>query len=264
MQTVILYVLVIAVVLLFLWLFIPWLNTRRQAAEVSDDDSLEIRTVPAFRFDGVDSGLATRIREAINAMGAVGDDAEELYQKALSALADDPDGVLDAIAKELEVVPDLRHLDRWALIQLLAELKALSSIPVLDDLLSREMPAEKSRDPHRRSTLRQETINLTTAVEAVTRIAADGDSAAVELLRKQATHKSLSVRRASIQGYLAYGGEQARDELLEALPKEDHYLLDVRQIDVREAPPVRAEPGPTRQRKAQEVADVPRVPPTLR
>lgn len=226
-------------------------------------DSLAVDTVPPFQFDGVDPDLASRIQEAVNAMGAVGDDAEQIYQRALGNLTDESERVVEAVARELAVMAEDTYLDRWALIQLLAELQDPASLPVLDDFLSRPMTAERFPNTHGRSTRRRETIVLATAIEAIRRIAGTGDETAVELLQKHATHEGLTVRRAAIQGYLEYGGDQARDRLVEALPKEDHYLLDIRRIDVREAPPVRAQPGPTRRRQAPTVPDAPRVEPKL-
>lgn len=253
------WILLAAVIIIALVLLVPWL---REKLRRSDDDSLEIPTVPPFRFQDVNASLATRIHEAVNAMGAVGDNAEEEYQSALEALRSDSVAVVDAIREELPRVPSSRHLDRWSLIQLLAELRGPGSLTVLADVLSKRMPAEESKNPHGRSTLRQETINLTTAVEAVTGIASEGSAPAIQLLLKHASHESLSVRRACIQGYLAHGGEKARETLLEALPQRDHAFLDIRQIDVTEAPPIHGA-GFTKPTKAADRGpiDVPRVPP---
>lgn len=224
------------------------------------DDALEIAVTPALRFDGVDPSLAGRIREAINAMGAVGDDAEAIYQAALERLRPDSAPVVAAIRAEFAALPVERHLDRWSLFQLLAELRDPSALPVLDDQLSKDLPPERSKNPHRRSTLRQETINLTTAIEAIARIAADGVAEAPPLLLKHATHPSLSVRRAAAQGFLEHGGEAARRTLIETLPQSDHPLLDIRRNDVREIKPL-VGAGVTRPGDPPTVADAPRVPP---
>jgi hypothetical protein len=70
----------------------------------------------------------------------------------------------------------------------------------------------------------------------LTRIAADGSEAALAALLRHAGHENFSIRRAAIQGYLAHGGEQARSVLLKALPERDHFILDIKRVDVRQVP----------------------------
>jgi hypothetical protein len=47
------------------------------------------------------------------------------------------------------------------------------------------------------------------------------------------------VRRACVQGYLTRFGEGAREKLLKVLPKEDHFLLDVRQTSIEKISPIK-------------------------
>ncbi|MCI0434124.1 MAG: hypothetical protein L0271_10890 [Gemmatimonadetes bacterium] len=258
------WILLGAVILITLYLLVSRLQQRppeQPDRDRDDGDGLTVATVPPFEFQGRDPSVAARILEAVNRMGGVGDDAEEKYQSLIHALRSDSADIVRAIGSELSAVPETRHLDRWSLIQLLAELRDPAALGVLDNLLSRDLPPELSRDPHSRSTLRQETINLTTAVEAIARIAADDNAQARELLLKHASHQSLSVRRACIQAYLAYGGGNARGKLLELLPKNDHWLLDVRRIDVRESPPLYGADFTRPSRAAVKPSDTPRVPP---
>lgn len=246
-------------------LLVPWLRGRFQQ---TGDDKLEIDIVPPFQFKRTDKRLADRILEAINRMGAVGNDAEEKYQKSLKELKPHATNVVEAIGEELKLVPTTQYLDRWSLIQLLADLQDPASLPLLDTILSSKMPTELYKDPHARSSLRQETINLTTAVEAITRIASEHNRQATELLLKHTAHESLSVRRASVQGYLLYGGGEAREKLLKHLPQQDHYLLDIRKMDIQDVPPIRVKASeiPSRPDKAisdrkKTATDVPVVPP---
>ena len=190
-----------------------------------------------FRFErSVDAELAGRITEAINRMGGAGEHAEACYQQALDGLARRAKEVTQALAEELDRIEESSYLDRWALVQLMAELKHESALDALDHLLSGRLPDERSSDPHSFSTAGEEVMIRTTAVEAATRIAAEGSERARELLLRHATHENFSVRRAAIQGYLAQGGEGAREVLLKHLPERDHFILGIQRVDVRQVP----------------------------
>lgn len=208
------------------------------APKIDPDDSLKIEVKPhPFSFKhNPDNPLNERIVKAINMMGGVGNDAEANYQAALDTLRKQSSEVVRIVAAEYKDLPEDQYLDRWSLIQLLAELKAPSSLPILDDILSSQLPPEQSKNPHSFSTVGEEIVIRTTAVEAVTRIAADKNKKALEVMLKHAQHKNFSVKRASIQGYLAYGGKDARKVLVKVLPKKDQSILDIRRMDVREVP----------------------------
>jgi hypothetical protein len=202
------------------------------------DDQLKVETVAhVFNFErSVDAELARRIVDAINLMGGVGEKAEACYQKALDGLARQSKEVVKALAEEYERLDARHYLDRWALIHLMAELKHETALDFLDRLLSSHIPEEKSADPHSFTTVGEELMIRTTAVDAVTRIAADANSRALEILLRHVRHENFSIKRAAIQGYLAHGGEQARATLLQVLPERDHHILDIKRTDVRQVP----------------------------
>lgn len=202
------------------------------------DDTLKVQTVAhLFNFDrSTDAELANRLVDAINLMGGVGERAEACYQGALDGLARRSKEAVQALAEEYERLPAAQYLDRWALVQLMAELKHEAAVDPLDRLLASRMPAEESADPHSFSTAGEEVMIRTTAVEAVTRIAADGSARALEVLLRHSASENFSVKRAAIQGYLAHGGEQARATLGKVLPERDHHILDIRRVDVRQVP----------------------------
>ncbi len=202
------------------------------------DDRLEVKIMASpFRFErSVDAELAGRITEAINRMGGAGENAEACYQQALDALARRAKEVTSAVAEELDRLEESNYLDRWALVQLLAEMKHESALEALDRVLASRIPEERSSDPHSFTSAGEEVMIRTSAVEAVTRIAADGSERARELLLRHAAHENFSVKRASIQGYLAHGGEGAREVLLKHLPERDHFILGIQRVDVRQVP----------------------------
>ena len=169
-------------------------------------------------------------------MGGVGEEAEEAYQSALNALCRHGKELVSIVAAEYRDLPASQYLDRWSLIQLLTDLPNSASLPFLDDLLSIPIPPEESANPHSFSTAGEEVMIRTTAAEAVTQIAADGDRKALDILLKHARHESFSVKRACIQGYLTHGGPDARDVLTKLLPERDLFILDIQRRDVRQVP----------------------------
>jgi HEAT repeat protein len=201
---------------------------------VDRDDSIKVEARPhPFSFNSSpDSRLNEKIVEAISRMGGVGADAERHYQAALEALRSDSKKVVRIVASEYSQLPIHQYLDRWSLVHLLAELKDPSSLPILDEILSSKIPPEQSKDPHSFSTSGEEIMIRTSAVEAVTRMASKNKQA-LQILLKHVQHENLSVKRASIQGYIEHGGKNARRQLAKVLPKKEHYILDIRRMDVR-------------------------------
>ena len=92
------------------------------------------------------------------------------------------------------------------------------------------------------STVGEEVMIRTTAIEGITHLAGGGDRQALDLLRKHTHHDTFSVRRAAIQGYLEAAGPDAREELRRMLPERDHFILDIRRADVQEVPQPSVEP----------------------
>jgi hypothetical protein len=169
-------------------------------------------------------------------MGGIGEDAEDRYQHSLKALRAHINDALIEIAAQYRRLPARRYLDRWSLVQLLTSLAERESLAFLDEILSSAIPPEESKNPSTFSTVGQEVIIRTTAVEAVERLAAKGNADALGVLLKHTQHHNFSVKRAAIQGYLAQGGKNARHELLKTLPRQDHRILEIRRTDVREVP----------------------------
>ena len=56
------------------------------------------------------------------------------------------------------------------------------------------------------------------------------------MLLRHVRHDNFSVKRTAIQGYLAHGGTDAAEQLKKTLPERDHYILDIKRVDVRQIP----------------------------
>jgi hypothetical protein len=217
------------------------MDLMRRAADTPQllgGDALTIERVPhLFQFErSVAPELANRLVDAINLMGGVGEAAEACYQRALDALARQARDAVKALAEEYHRLPASQYLDRWALVQLMVELRHESSLEFVDRLLAGGLPDERSADPEHASTVAEEIMIRTTAVDVLAQMAADGSGAARDLLLRHATHENFSVKRAAVQGYLAQGGEGARERLLDRLPQRDHFILDIQRVSVQQVP----------------------------
>jgi hypothetical protein len=235
--------LIVLILVILLLLFLLLLPRIRKLLSATPDSSLAIQVIPhPFGFRrSPDNRLNEQIVEAVNRMGGVGDDAEANYQAALNTLRQNAAEVVSIITSEYRDLPENQHLDRWSLIQLLTELRHPASLPVLNEILSSRIPPERSNDPHSFTTVGEEVMIRTTAVEALTQISADENREALELLLRHTRHENFSVKRACIQGYLASGGENALQTLLEVLPESDRFILNIRRADVRDVPQPRGE-----------------------
>lgn len=202
-------------------------------------DTLEIRrTEHPFSFrTGKADGINALILEAINRMGGVGEDADENYKRALISLVKGGPRVLDVIVTEYEHLPEDRYLDRWSLVQLLVELRFPEAVKSLNRIIASRIPAEKFKKSHDMSTVAEEVMIRTTAVEALVRLSADGVVEAREVLLKHATNRTFSIRRACVQGLLQTGTDDDKRKLRRLLKeKNEEGLLKIKQLDVRRVP----------------------------
>ena len=207
-------------------------------SQASGDDRLEIKMKPhPFIFSqDPKNPLNEQIVETINRMGGVGEDAEKRYQSCLNALFRQAREVVAIVAQELRDQPADAYLDRWSLVHLLSELKQPAALGALDAILSARIPEERYKDPHNFTSVGEEVVIRTTAIDAITRIAADGEKEAQEMLLKHVRHDNFSIKRAAVQGYLQVAGEGGRETLRKNMQESDHHILDIKVIDVRQAP----------------------------
>ena len=202
-------------------------------------DTLETkRTEHPFSFrTSKAKDLNALVVEAINRMGGVGDDAEENYKRALNSLSKWGPSILDVIVTEYEDLPEDRYLDRWSLVQLLVELRYPEAVKPLNRIIAARIPAEKVKGSHDASTVAEEVMIRTTAVEGLVRLSADGVAEAREVLLKYAAHRTFSIRRACVQGLMETGTEDDKRKLRRLLKeRKDEGLLKIKRADVREVP----------------------------
>jgi hypothetical protein len=214
---------------------------RRESPDtprVATDDQLTLREgqrASAAQQGDPDSPRA-RVRKAINEMSGSGPDAELNYRVTLRELASDARAAVAAVRDMYRATPEDQYMDRWTQVHLLADLRNGATLSVFDEILSTPIPPEKAPGMTIYSTVGEEVMIRTTAIEGATRLAARGDREALELLRTHMEHETFSVRRAAIQGYVEAAGESAREELRRVLPERDHFILDIRRAQVQDVP----------------------------
>ena len=81
-------------------------------------------------------------------MGGAGEHAEACYQQALDGLARRAKEVTKALAEEMDRLEESGYLDRWALVQLMAELKHESALEAMDRMLCQQ-PPRRTLEPTR-------------------------------------------------------------------------------------------------------------------
>jgi len=177
------------------------------------------------------------ISSALEVMTAVSNRAEDDYQRSLSALRERDDAA-SALAATYDALDEERYLERWSVVQLLTDLRTPSVIGPLTEVVRQPIPPERSADPaHGFSTVGEEVLIRTTAIEALARLLQDGNQGAGDLLLELLRHDVLSVRRAAVQAIASAGDRQLNATVREILEGTgDEWMLTVRRIDVAEAP----------------------------
>lgn len=181
------------------------------------------------------------LQQAINLMAGVGDEAEEAYQAALAPLRAAGAVVIPLIQDVYSKLPEDQYLTRWSVVQLVADLQTLDAIGFLERILSTPIPPERSPDPHSLTTVGEEVMIRTTAIEALARLSANGNTQALEAIRQQVRHQNRSVRIAAVTTLVEQGGDSVRQQLADLLPEDERSFVDIRRL----APSEVLQPDPT-------------------
>ncbi|AJT69013.1 hypothetical protein [Streptomyces chattanoogensis] len=177
-------------------------------------------------------GLGAAVRDAMRAVGAVSDTAEyaaEGYQRALDTLHGYPDEAVTAVLRRgWETLPECAYPDRWGVVQVLTDLRLSTATDVFEAVLTTPIPPERTVEfAHPYSTVGEEITIRTTAVEGLTRLAAEDDPGAVELLIRHVTDADRSIQVACVMA-LRDLGEDAGVDVSPLVPEEDQDLLRFR------------------------------------
>lgn len=194
-------------------------------------DSLHVNSGPPDSDPIRNSPAGRRLRNALNVMYDFREDARERWADTLSALREQAADVVIEIAAAEAAANREDYPLRFQLVHTAAELKSPEALPFLRQFVLTQIPPERSKEPHSFSTVAEETILRTTAVEGVEQLAAEGNNEAQETLLEFLGQDSLSVRRAAVQALLATGGEEMRQRIEESLPEQQRFLLDIRRVE---------------------------------
>ncbi len=186
------------------------------------------------------SDAANALRNFLSVMYSQEDAAAETYARALEPLRGQAEAVVSEIAHLEASLRERDYPSRFALIFAASELRHPAALPWLRSIALSRIPSERSNDTHSFSTVAEETILRTTAIEGLGRLAGDNNGQAIDALFACLTQPSLSIRRAAVQELLkAPEGRNQRERIAAALPEDQRFLLDLRSIDVRDAPQIR-------------------------
>ena len=147
----------------------------------------------------------------------VGPDAKVQYEAALADLKKKANQVIVAIARAEASCPRSDYPRRWALIYAASQLNHNSALTFLRDFIATPIPPERSADPRSFSTVGEETVLRTTAVEGIGRLAGKGNKQALQALIDFLSIQSLSIRRAAVHAILSRS-QRLRKRVADHLP----------------------------------------------
>lgn len=216
---------------------IPVLRRR-----VDDSDDVLVRyhrTIPDVTGD---ERVYARVADALSVMTASGARAEDDYRRLIRAVRRD-DEFVAIVAKTAEATEEDAYEERWALTQLLVDLQNPVAADYLAGLVRRPVPEEKAEDPaHGLSTVTEEVILRTTAMEGLARLLRRGVDTAEVLLDSIAATDYVAMRRAAWFA-LVDGGADGVVERARALlaDRGEEWIADIKRIPVEEAPQAEVE-----------------------
>ncbi len=202
------------------------------------------------------------LKNFLFAMNSVGDDAEANYKEKLEELKKHSEDILVEIARAEGASMEEDYPLRWALVHAASELKHPAALRFLRNLVFSPIPPEKSKDPHSFSTVGEETILRTTAVEGVEYLSEMGVEEAKKTLFDFLELPSISIRRAAIQAiYATVKDESKLKELKSRIPKDQQYLLNIKRVEVKDVPQIK---DPTKYLKEGARDAAKKVPPKVK
>ena len=205
---------------------------------------------PPKTFDGLKLGSGieqsvtgspqiTVLEDYLKAIYTTGEDAQNTHDEILSRLRAQPADMIIEVARQEKACELSDYSRRSALVYVAGQLRHPSSLPFLRNIVLTPIPPEKSEDVHSFSTVEEETILRTTAIEGIRYLAEQGNEEAVKTLYTFLEIPSISIRRASTQALLSHRkDEQTARQISEMIPKEHQFLLDLKPAKVEDVPQI--------------------------
>jgi hypothetical protein len=157
--------------------------------------------------------------------------------------------MVEEISHVYNSAPESDYNLRWSLAYCAGQLEHPAALVFLNSVVWQPIPPERSRDIHHHSTVGEETSIRLRAVEGVERLARRGVEQAQVFLFDYLRSPSFSLRVAATRALLDLpGGENQRARIMDALPRGEDFILDIRRVDPRDAMLI---PPPTARRAAR-------------
>jgi hypothetical protein len=211
----------------------------------TDGDSVLVRDQRSIPDVTGDERHYRRLLDAVAVMTSGGVHADDSYQRTLRDIREDTE-FIEILLRTADSLPEEAYEERWALTQLAVDLQHPRTAEYLAALIRRPVPPERSEDPgHGQSTVTEEVILRTTAIEGVSRLTREGTDATrgqIEsllgtLLETLDSTPYLSLRRAAWFALVDSGNPDAVGRARDLLARRgEEWITTMRRIPVEEAP----------------------------
>jgi hypothetical protein len=220
-------------------------DTPRLGRQAADGDSVVVRDQRSIPDVTGDERLYRRLLDAVAVMTSGGVHADESYQRTLREIREDTE-FIEILLRTADSLPEEAYDERWALTQLAVDLQHPRTAEYLAALIRRPVPPEQAEDSgHGQSTVTEEVILRTTAIEGLARLTREGTDATkgqVEalldtLVETLDSTQYLSLRRAAWFALVDSGNEDVIGRARASLARRgEEWVTTMRRIPVEEAP----------------------------
>ncbi len=190
-----------------------------------------------------DDVVGRQVRAVVVAMWS-GTDGEA--DRLVDALRADQGASIAEIGRVYKALPAEDHDLRWALVNLATIVGGVATLPLLEAVITTPVPTEISGEKHRFPTVTRELMIRIRALEGIRTLAAAGHDTARRFLVDQLKSPHFSIRKSAALALLGLrDGAQYKDLVMEHLPRDEHFVLDIREARVEEAGVIRYPTGAT-------------------
>lgn len=179
--------------------------------------------------------LGKMVKEHIRVAMGNGENAESGYQKSLLVLRADT-GSAETLFNVYNKVPEQNFFLRTMLVESLKELHSSKALFYLSSVAKEKIPANLYPENAEINTTQDEIIIRITAVEGISKLAADSSAEAEGILTQLINSEDLTIRQMAVRGYLhsAFGNANEKmEQLRRKLPKEEYWYITTDTTNIR-------------------------------
>ncbi len=219
-----------------------------------DPGDTAIESIESHRSDFPDTPVGRLLTHHMFAAEGMGPDAEAIYQESLEALRVNPREATNLLDNAYQEMEENRYLDRWKVVDTLAELGTHEALEVLSEIAEQPVPLETAAEEEHFSSQSEEQMIRAAAISGIEELASRGVTEADTELYRLASVPDPVVRESAVLAYRRSGtDQQARTtELKGILTVEDHWMVELQEVadvslmpqpDPQEADPHTGEAG---------------------